>query len=32
MNKQILIGMALGIAAVYLYHHFVNPLPGAKTG
>jgi thymidylate synthase len=26
------IGVVAGVAVVFLYHHFVAPVPGAKTG
>lgn len=27
-SRDFLIGVVAGVAAVYVYHHFVNPLPG----
>jgi len=30
MSSQFVWGMVAGVAAVYAYHHFVKPLPGAK--
>ena len=26
------IGVIAGIVVVYAYHHFVSPIPGAKSG
>ena len=27
-----IVGILTGMAGVWAYHHFVHPLPGAKTG
>ena len=32
MSNQFLWGMLVGVAGVYVFHHFVKPLPGAKSG
>lgn len=32
MSSQFMWGVAAGIAGVYIFHHFVRPLPGAKSG
>lgn len=30
MNKAHVYGFLVGVGTVWAYHHFVNPLPGAK--
>lgn len=30
-NRDHVVGFLTGVAAVWAYHHFVKPLPGAKT-
>lgn len=27
-----LVGIIVGMGGVWVYHHFVHPLPGAKSG
>lgn len=31
MSSQFLWGVAVGVAGVYAYHHFMRPLPGGKV-
>lgn len=31
MSSQFVWGVAAGVAGVYVYHHFVRPLPGGKS-
>ena len=31
MDKRFWYGFGAGLVAVYAYHHFVKPLPGAAT-
>ena len=31
-TKEFYGGLVVGIVAVYLYHHFVSPLPAPKRG
>lgn len=31
MDKRFWYGVGTGLVAVYAYHHFVKPLPGAAT-
>lgn len=30
-DQRFLIGVAAGVLAAYLYHHFVKPLPGPNV-
>ena len=31
-SRDFYFGIVAGIVIVYAYHHFVSPIPGAKTG
>lgn len=30
--REYVVGFILGMVFVWLYHHFISPLPGGKTG